>query len=88
MCNKSKKEFIEAIRSRYLVSSKKQKQLILDEVCLVCHYNRKYAIRVLNQKEKTKKPKKAGRKKKYNDPEIFTALKSIWISTNLISPFA
>ena len=84
MCNKSKKEFIEAIRSRYLVSSKKQKQLILDEVCLVCHYNRKYAIRVLNQKEKTKKPKKAGRKKKYNDPEIFTALKSIWISTNLI----
>ncbi len=84
MCNKSKKEFIEAIRSRYLVSSKKQKQLILDEVCLVCHYNRKYAIRVLNHKEKTKKPKKAGRKKKYNDPEIFTALKSIWISTNLI----
>lgn len=84
MCNESKKDFIDAIRPRYLSSSKKQKQLILDEVCLLYGYNRKYAIRVLNKKQKPKKPKKSGRKKKYNNPELISALKSIWISTNLI----
>jgi len=84
MRNESKKEYIEAVRSRYLSATKKEKEIILNEVCLTCGYNRKYAIRVLNKKEENKKRKKSGRKKKYDSPEIFEALKSIWISTNLI----
>lgn len=84
MSKKSKQEYLDAIRTRYLSSSKEEKQNILDEVCAACGYNRKYAIRVLNRKLKQKRVKKAGRKKKYDHPEIISAIKSIWISTNLI----
>jgi len=84
MSKKSKQEYLEAIRRRYLSSSKEEKQKILNEVCATCGYNRKYVIRILNRKEISKKPKKAGRKRKYNHPEIISAIKNIWISTNLI----
>jgi hypothetical protein len=84
MSKKSKQEYIEAIRKRYLASSKEEKQTILNELCSTCGYNRKYVIRVLNRKKKSLSPKQAGRKKKYDHPEIITAIKSIWISTNLI----
>lgn len=57
MSKKSKKEYLEAIRARYLSSSKKEKQIILNEVCATCGYNRKYSIRVLNRKKKREKEK-------------------------------
>ena len=84
MSKESKKEYLATIRERYLQSSKEAKKIILDEVCAVCGYNRKYAIRVLNKKPEKKTPQKAGRKKKYNHPEIITAIKTIWKATNLI----
>ena len=84
MSKKSKQEYLEAIRTRYLSSDKKEKQTILNEVCAACRYNRKYAIRILNKKKKKVKPKKTGRKKKYSHPQIIAALKYIWTSTNLI----
>ena len=48
MSNTSKREYVEAILERYRLASKRGKQRILDEVCQVCDYNRKYAIRLLN----------------------------------------
>jgi len=84
MSNESKQEYLDAVRERYLSSSKIEKQIVLDEVCKICGYHRKYLIRILNRKKKVLRAKKSGRKKKYNDPQILSALKSIWKSTNLI----
>ncbi len=85
MSNKAKKEYLSEIRKRYFSSSKAEKQIILDEFCKVCGYNRKYAIRLINTKEKNiKKFNKPGRPKKYNHPAILAFLKQLWISSNLV----
>jgi hypothetical protein len=84
MSNKSKREYLAAIKSRYKKSSKAEKQKILDEFCQTCQYNRKYAIRLLNSKSKKRRRKKAGRKPKYNSNEIEKFIKRIWKATNLI----
>jgi hypothetical protein len=84
MSNKSKREYLIAIQTRYLSSSKSEKQKILDEFCQTCLYNRKYAIRLLNSPRKKRKKKKVGRKKKYAGQEIEKFIKRIWKATNLI----
>jgi hypothetical protein len=87
MSTKSKKEYLHEISGRYIKSDKEGKQKILDEFCNVCGYNRKYAIRLLNQVPsmiiKTIK-KRAGPKKKYHTEGIKKFLKTLWIRTNLI----
>ncbi len=45
---KFKMEYLKKIYYRYHKSSKQQKKQILDEFCQNCNYNRKYAIRLLN----------------------------------------
>jgi len=62
-----------------------QKKNILDEFCNTCGYNRKYAIRLLNSKNKSRpqKTSKRGRKKFYHDPLIAPVLTDIWVATNL-----
>lgn len=50
MGSKSKKEYLVKFRERYKKASKKDKSTLLDELCIICGYNRKYAIRVLNSK--------------------------------------
>ena len=83
MSNTSKKEFIDKMRFLYQGTSKAQKQGILDHVCAVCGYNRKYAIRLLNHPCKSGKKKKPGRKKYYHDPELLEVLSDLWVTTNL-----
>jgi len=59
MCKKSKQEYLDAIRTRYLSSSKVGIQNILLEVYATSgynSYNRKYVIRVLNRKKKSQTP--------------------------------
>jgi len=81
----AKNEYLQAIRQRYFKSSKKQKAQILNEFCTNCSYNRKYAIRLIGQTNSLRKyKKKAGRKKKYNKPEILTFLLDMLKATNLI----
>lgn len=48
MGNKSKWEYFKTIYSRYHKATKVIKQMILNEFCQICNYNRKYAIRKLN----------------------------------------
>jgi len=85
MSKKAKQEYLTEIRKRYPNVTKEEKKIILDEFCSNCGYNRKYAIRLINSKEKPKTIwKKPGRKKKYDDPQIFNFLKKLWITTNLI----
>jgi len=85
MSNKSKLEYLNEIKTRYMNSSKLEKQKILDEFCKVCCYNRKYAIQLLNsKKEKTKNNlSNRGRKKDYNHPVILEVIRYLWTKTNL-----
>ena len=48
MRSKAKKEYLYAIKQRYRRASKQERSALLNEVCLMCGFNRKYAIRVLN----------------------------------------
>lgn len=87
MSPQSKNEYLNTIWLRYKkASSKTQKSKILDELCINCHFNRKYAIRRLSnfkiiRRQKTKN--KPGPKPKYLQPEFLAVLKEIWITANL-----
>jgi hypothetical protein len=84
MSNESKQEYLLSIKQRYNNSSKKEKQKILDEFCFTCCYNRKYAIRILNNNSEKKVRKKgSGRKKKYCSDELTTFLIKLWKVSNL-----
>jgi hypothetical protein len=86
MRKQSREEYLESVRLRYKDASKPQKQAMLDEVCTVCGYNRKYAIRLLNAGQadtKPPEPEKRGRKKLYDDPLIEHVLRDLWVATNL-----
>jgi hypothetical protein len=85
MSKKAKREYLIEIRKRYFLSTKTDKQLMLDEFCKNCGYNRKYAIRLINKPSKpSQKSKRSGRPKKYNHTLIFEFLKYLWISSNLV----
>jgi hypothetical protein len=49
MSNLSKKEYLIEIRKRYFLATRAEKSLILDELCAICSFNRKYAIRVISK---------------------------------------
>ena len=80
MGKNERQAYLKAIRSRYLRAGKKTKVAILDEFCAVCGYHRKYAIRLLNQRDKRRKPRRPGRKPIYASPEFLTALKRLWFA--------
>ena len=87
MSQKAKAEYLREIKTRYNKASRQEKQNILDEFCLVCGYNRKYAIRLLNNNDKKKKSirkKKSGRPRSYYDPVLIHFLKVLLRSTNMI----
>lgn len=77
MSQRSKREMIEAIRSRYLKANKSGKEQILDELVATTGYHRKYAIRILKHAPKPKGLKKPGRRKVYQG-EVVNALEHIW----------
>jgi hypothetical protein len=86
MTQRSKREYVEAVRKRYIKSDKQNKGRILDEVCAVLECHRKAAVRLINQKPKPctsiLSPRR-GRKKQYTDPQIVETLVHIWQHTNL-----
>lgn len=86
MSQKARREYLREIKPRYKKADKLEKNKILNEFCKICGYNRKYAICLLNKKEKKKAEikKKAGRKQNYNNPVIIHFLKIMLKATNLI----
>ena len=82
MSNSAKKEYLVEIRKRYFTATKAEKALILDELCAVCRFNRKYAIRLISKKQTTHNKKK-GRPRKYKSQAILDFLKDLWVLTNL-----
>jgi len=81
----SKRQYLQTIRHRYRDANRNQKTQILDEFCLVCGYNRKYAIWLLNANgaRKSRIKKKAGRKPIYDHPHILDVLMEIWKEAEL-----
>lgn len=83
----AKKDYLKTIAPRYQKACRKEKIRILDEFCLNCGYNRKYAIYKLcsfKTKRRPPKPKeKPGPKSKYNIPEILRFLEKVWLTANL-----
>src|SRR5512142_3217395 len=49
MTQRSKQEYFRIMHSRYRRASLPERSHLLDEVCQVCGYHRKHAIRKLNQ---------------------------------------
>lgn len=70
------------VRERYHNAAKAGKKVILDELCAVSRYNRKYAIRALNQHLKPKLPKK-GRPRTYTD-SLLPHIRCLWRMTGYI----
>jgi hypothetical protein len=71
-----KSTYIQAIRKRYFNATKKEKSAILDELCKITGFHRKYAIEILAKGDKTGSMS-SGRKKAYSN-EAITHLKKLW----------
>ncbi len=72
----SKKELRQAARARYLKAGLEEKIKILDEFCQNTHYNRKYAIRILQAGHSCKIRTSTGRKKYIG--EVLPLIVKIW----------
>src|SRR5450759_4920835 len=81
MDNHEKHAYLEAIRKRYRKAKRADKGKVLDEFCSVCSYQRKYAIRLLRRKV-SRTPRRPGRPSRYNQPELLTVLRQIWLATD------
>ena len=76
MSQRSRREYLERVRPRYERAGRKYKKIILDEFCMNCGYERKYAIKLLNgSKEGRKRP--PGPKARYGKAEQ-EVLERIW----------
>ena len=84
MTLRSKKEYLQITRQRYISAHKTAKATILDEFCATCTYNRKYAIRLLNasKKKPCRKPRRPGPKILYKPKQLLQPLKRMWFATD------
>ena len=76
MTLKLKIEYLSIVRERYYRSSKSEKTKILNELCAVTGYSRKYALRILAIKH-LERPKRSGKAKAYSDTAAYH-LKHLW----------
>ena len=81
MVKSARREYLEAIRRRYRKARKKDKKPILDEFCANCGYHRKYAIRLLSLRPRSR-GKKPGAKPVYDSTALLIVLKHIWFATD------
>jgi hypothetical protein len=72
----SVEELMEALRSRYVKASRRQKSKILDEFAAVTGFHRKAAIRRLGSVRRTR-GKRRGRPPLHT-PDVVAALRSVW----------
>ena len=80
--------YIRNLQRRYLVASKREKTMILNEFCETSGYHRKHAIRILkdddgSEADSTAKQKR-GRKPIYAEEGLLEALRNIWLQTDFM----
>jgi hypothetical protein len=81
MTMESKREYLDRQKMRYQNSSKREKEKILDNICDICEYNRKYAISILNSKQKEHLKANIKRKSKYDNEEVLKIIKKYLASS-------
>jgi hypothetical protein len=74
--------YIQSVKERYLQALKTEKGRILDELCRVCHLNRKYAIAKIHndgfERDKVRR-RRTGRKKLY-PRKLLAVVESVWLT--------
>lgn len=79
MSKKAIREYIQAIHKRYRQVSRKVKRFILDEFCTITGYNRKYAIRKLNEPlQERAKNKQPRRRKAIYGLKVISVIAAVW----------
>lgn len=78
-----RRSYLREIQKRYKKANRKLKKQILDEFCLVCGYNRKYAIRRL-AKPLTKHTKRRGPKCRYEATVLLPTLRTLWLAAEQV----
>ena len=83
MAKQSRRELISRLRPQYKTATKQERQNIIDDVVAICQFDRKYAIRLLNQPILSSRPKRRLRRRKY-DENVKRALSVLWYAANQI----
>jgi len=79
MDRRSKVQYLKAIYRRYAKAKGQEKGEILNEFCKNCHYNRKYAIRILNGPEPQRHRKKLTRHREpVYDSKVIWVIENLW----------
>lgn len=75
--------YLDNIIRRYHAATRKEKSMILNELCTASGYHKKHAIRLLNQKKQPNKAdkKRRGRPPQYKCSVYLEPLKKIWLCT-------
>ncbi len=81
MTKSSIREYVEAVRERYLLASKAEKRKILDEFTKVTGRHRKSAIRLIRRSARAQAGKKTGRPRQYKGA-VVEALRLTWEATD------
>lgn len=81
MTRGSIREYVEAVRERYFLASKREKSKILDEFTKVIGCHRKAAIRLLRRVNQPRAGKKSGRPRQYG-AAVVGALRVAWEATD------
>jgi hypothetical protein len=78
MSMQSRQEVVEGLRGRYSRAGMEHRGKLVDEVCSVCGYERKYAIKVLNgNRPGPGRRRRGGSQRKYGDAET-QVVAAIW----------
>lgn len=83
MTRGSIREYIEAVKQRYLRASKTVKRVILNEFVQVTGYNRKSVIRAIRSRRDPSEGKRRGRPKRYS-AQATAMLVVLWEAANRI----
>ncbi len=79
MSQPSKREYFKIMHGRYQRADAQERSALLDEVCQVCGYHRKHAIRRLNQPLPDKPPhRRPARRGLTYDAQVLGVLKAVW----------
>ena len=81
MSMSSRREYLVRIYDRYQRAGRKHKTKILDEFRLVCGYNRKYALRLLNRPLHSRPKRKPGPEPEYDPKLLLEPLRYIWLAS-------
>ena len=82
---KSRKAYMDAILERYRKALRESKTRILNELCEICGYNRKYAIAKINHWRASQgepPPRKRRRRKKTYPAEVMKIVEKVWARAN------